>query len=101
MKPEQSCRNWLTIIGPARTVARFAGKEAWAKALQARHIEWLELTPGHHVCEFTTTGRPLDKLEKLSRPWPALIFVLDYECGRSMGLVKAWKGQIEGCEISY
>jgi hypothetical protein len=101
MKPEQTCRNWLTIIGPARTVARFAGKDDWAKALQARHIEWLELSPGHHRCEFTTTGRPLEKLEKLSRPWPRLVFVLGYECGRSMGLVKARKGKLEGCEVSY
>ena len=101
MKAEQSCRNWLTIIGPARTVARFAGNDDWAKALQARHIEWLEFSPGHHVCEFTTTGRPMEKLEKFSRSWPTLVFILDYECGRSMGLVKARKGKLEGCEVNY
>jgi hypothetical protein len=98
---KQTCRNRLTIIGRARTVARFAGKDDWAHALQARHIEWLEFTPGHHVCEFTTTGRPLEKLETLSRSWPTLVFLLAYECGRSMGLVKASKGQLEGCEVSY
>ena len=98
---KQTCRNWLTIIGPARTVSRFAGKDEWAKTLHARHIEWLELIPGHHVCEFTTTGRPLPKLEQLSVLWPTLIFILDYECGRSMGLIKAAKGRLEGCEVSY
>jgi hypothetical protein len=101
VKTEQTCRNWLTILGPARTVTLFAGNDNWAKALQARHIEWLELSPGHHRCEFTTTGRPLEKLEKLSRRRPTLVLVLHYECGRSMGLVKAWKGKLEGCEVSY
>jgi hypothetical protein len=99
--PEPSCRNRLTIIGPARAVARLAGNDDWEKSLRARHIEWLEFTPGHHVCEFTTTGRPLEKLQKLSRCWPTLVFVLGYECGRSMGMVKAWKGELEGCEVSY
>ena len=98
---KETCRNWLTIIGPARTVSRFTGNDDWAKALHARHIEWLELIPGHYVCEFNTTGRPLPNLEKLSLRWSTLIFVLDYECGRSMGLIKAAKGQLEGCEISY
>jgi len=101
LKTKQSCRNWLTIIGPPLTVLLFAGNDAWEKTLQARYIEWLEFSPGHHRCEFTTTGRPLEKLEKLSRRWPTLIFVLDHECGRSMGLVKAQKGKLEGCEVSY
>jgi hypothetical protein len=99
--PEPSCRNRLTIIGPARTVARFAGKGDWEKSLRARHIEWLEFTPGHHVCEFATTGRPLEKLERLSRRWPTLVLLLGYECGRSMGLVKGWNGKLEGGEVSY
>ena len=57
-------------------MARFVRKDEWDKALQARHIEWLEFTAGHHVCEFTTNERPLEKLEKLSLIWPTLIFVL-------------------------
>jgi len=101
VKSKQPCRNWLTIIGRPRTVTRVAGHDDWAKALKARHIEWLELTPGHQVCEFTTAGRPLVKLEKFSRTWPTLVFIMDYECGRSMGLIKAAKGQLEGCEVSY
>jgi len=101
MKAKPFCRNWLTIIGPACTVARFAGSDNWEKALRVRHVEWLELSPGHHVCEFATVGRPLEALEKLSRTWSTLILIMDYECGRSMGLVKAAKGEIEGCEVSY
>ena len=101
MKHKPSCRGRLTLIGPARTVARFARNEDWEKALNARHIDWLEFTPGHHACEFTTSGRPLEKLEKLSRAWRTLIFILQYECGRSLGLVKAHKGRLDGCELSY
>jgi hypothetical protein len=99
MKP--SCHNRLTIIGSARSVARFAGEDGWTKALQAKHVEWLEFTPGHHVCEFTTSSRPLDTLEQFSRRRRTLIFILQYEFGRSLGLVKAHRGRLEGCEVSY
>ena len=96
-----SCHNRLTILGPARTVARMAGNDNWEKALMARYVTWLELSSTRHVCEFTTAGRPLEQLERLSRRWPTLLFLLDYECGRSKGLVKARKGELESCEIHY
>lgn len=99
-KAKQSCQNWLTLIGPARTITRLTNG-GWERALKARHIEWLELSPKHHCCEFTSSGRPLNRLQKLSLRWPTLIFLLEYECGRSMGLVKARRGEMEGCEVHY
>jgi hypothetical protein len=98
-----SWNNWLAIVGPKTTVKRFDKNDAWEKVLGARHVEWLELSPTRHRCEFKTRGRLLIELQNLSRLWPRLIFLLDYEWepGRSKGLVKARDGELESCEISY
>lgn len=96
-----SCRNRLIIIGSARAIQRLTGNDDWAVKLKGRHITWLEISPKRHVCEFTSRGSPLIKLQKLSQKWSSLIFLLDYQCGRSKGLVKAWKGKMESCEIQY
>ena len=95
--------NHLTIIGPKATVKRFYNDDAWEKALGALHIEGLELCLTRHRCEFKTTGRILIELQKLSRLWPRLVFLLDYESEheRVKGLFKAKAGQTESCEIRY
>ncbi len=95
--------NFLTTIGPRATVARFYQDDTWEKTLGALHVEGLELCPTRHRCEFKTTGRILTSLQKLSRLWPRLVFLLDYEWepGRIKGLAKVRAGQIESCEINY
>jgi hypothetical protein len=95
--------NWLTIVGPKATFERFDKDDAWEKVLRARHVEWLELSPTRHRCEFKTKGRILVELEKLSRLWPRVVFLLDYEWEpkRIKGLVKAKAGDLESCEINY
>ena len=95
--------NRLTMLGPKATLDRFDDNGAWEKALGARHVEWLLLSPRRRRCEFETAGRILAELQELSRLWPRLIFLLDYEWDpkRVKGLVKAKAGDIECCEISY
>jgi hypothetical protein len=45
----------------------------------ARHIDWLQLSPGRHVCQFETKQPPLTQLQKISRRWATLTFLLDFE----------------------
>jgi hypothetical protein len=95
------CR--LTLVDSKRTVALFAGSSGWKKTLGACHIEWLELSPGRHVCQFETELQPVGQLRKVSRRWAHLTLLLDYEDegNRIKDLAKAKAGQIEHCEISY
>ena len=95
--------NYLTIVGPRATVDRFDKDDTWERILGARHIEWLELSPKRRRREFKTSGRVLVELQKLSRLWTPLVFLLDYEWEpkRIKGLAKVKAGDIESCEISY
>ena len=96
-----NCR--LTLVGSKRTVASFAASSGWIKTLGARHIDWLQLCPGRHVCQFETECPPVGPLRRVSRTWSRLTLLLDYEeeTGRTKGLAKAKDGQVEHCEIGY
>ena len=72
-----NCR--LTLVDSKQTVAGFAGSSGWIKTLGARHIEWLQLSPGRHVCQFETELPPVERLRKVSRRWARLTLLLDYE----------------------
>jgi hypothetical protein len=95
------CR--LTMVGSKGAVASFAGSSGWKMTLGARHIDWLQLSPGRHVCQFETEQPPVAQLQKISRRWARLTFLLDYEDeeNRIKGLAKAKAGRIEHCEIGY
>ena len=99
-KRVSSCRNWLTLIGPRRNVSRLADGP-WENVLAARHVEWLELSPGHYRCEFSTTHRPLRQLQELSGQWPKVTFLLHYERENSMGLIKARRARLTSHEVRY
>ena len=96
-----NCR--LTLIGSKRTVASLAGSSGWKKTLGARHIDWLQLSPGRHVCQFETERPPVEPLRRVSRHWARLTLLLDYgeETSRTKGLAKAKAGRVEHCEIGY
>jgi hypothetical protein len=93
----------LALIGSERTVISCAESSGWKRTLGADHIDWLQLSPGRHVCQFETKEPPVTQLQKLSRRWPTLTFLLDYENERNRikGLAKAKAGEVEHCEIGY
>jgi len=95
------CR--MTLVGSKQVVAGFADVSGWDRTLGAAHIEWLQLSPGRHVCQFETKEPPVTQLQKLSRRWARLTFLLDYENERDRikGLAKAKAGAVEHCEIGY
>ena len=97
-----TCHNRLTVIGPRREVGRFQ-TSAWAKILRVRYLEPLEFSPRRFVCQFETNPHELRRLRALSRRWPGLVFLLDYEVPRSRtkGIAKTQAGKLEHCEIGY
>ena len=97
------CENRLTVIGSPRDVQSFQNS-AWAKILRACHAEPLEFPPGRFVCQFETIKAPhWPRHGRLSRCWPGLVLLLDYEVAgqRIKGLAKAKAGELEHCEIGY
>jgi len=103
MRSRCECR--LTVLGPKRAVRRFQDS-AWGKALRARYADPLELSPGRFVCQFETESpndQNLQRLQRLSRKHPELVFLLDFELmpARIKGLAKTIAGKLEHCEIGY
>ena len=96
------CNNRLTVLGSRAQVQRFQ-KSHWDRRLRARHCELLENSDRRFACQFETEALPVQSLQRLSRAWPGLTLLLDYEVeeSRIKGLAKAKAGQLEHYEISY
>ena len=96
------CENRLTVIGAKHEVQRFQNS-GWQKSLRIRYPEPLEFSPRRFVCQFDTESHDLRRLQRLSRRWPGLVLLLDFEIARDRikGIAKARAGGLEHCEISY
>jgi hypothetical protein len=96
------CHDRLVVLGSQAQVQRFQASN-WNQALRAWHGELLENSPRRFACQFDTEGSPLEPLRRLSRRWPQLVLLLDYEMEpkRIKGLAKARAGQLEHWETNY
>ena len=96
------CNNRLTVVGVKRQVQSFQ-KSVWATALGAKHAELLENSPRRFSCELETDDPPLESLKALSRRWPTLTLLLDYEvqAKRVKGLAKAKSGVLMDHRVTY
>lgn len=94
------CENRLTVVGSQRDLPLFKNS-SWDASLQARYLELLESSPCRFVCQYETDTHHLKRLQSLSRRWPGLVFLLDYEFRRSKGLAKAKGGKLEYAEVRY
>ena len=94
--------NRLAVLGSKRQVGLFQ-KSNWERLLRARFAELLENSPGRFACQFETESASVKSLSRLSRRWPWLTFLLDYQIeeSRIKGLAKAQGGKLDHCEISY
>ncbi len=93
----------LTIIGRKTTIQRFVNDEAWQKTLGVRYLDWLELFPGRHVCEFDSRKAMTQAITAVSRSWPKLTLLVDVEIQRQQikVLLVAKAGRIESSAINY
>src|SRR5260370_36330172 len=94
--------NRLTVFGPEKELTRFL-KGRWKNALRGRFWELLETMRIRWGFQFETESSPVQSLERLSRRWPTLVFVLEYEneTKRTKGLVKAKAGVVEQYQVRY
>ncbi len=94
--------NRLTVLGSKAAVRRFV-KSRWNKALGAQYAQLLESSPGRYICQFDTNVPPCEALRKLSRRWPRLDLMLDWESESqsAKGLVHAKAGRLASCRMEY
>ena len=92
--------NRLIVIGDMRAVRRFA-RSRWLKAVGGRYSDPLELSPRRYACQFETTQSPLPVLQRISRKYPQLVFLLDYELGRTKGLAMVKAGTLDDHQVTY
>jgi hypothetical protein len=98
--------NWwqhrLTVLGSAEQLRRFR-KSHWNTRLQAQHIDLLENSPSRMAWQFDSTGPLVEPLRALSRRWPGIVILLDYEAEDEgiKGLLKAQAGRIAFCQFEY
>ena len=97
---DNRCLQRLTVLGTQRELRRFH-RRPWERTLRVRHLDPLELGRSRFGCQFETDGPGLKRLQRLSRRWPGLILLLDYELPRLKGLAKAKAGQVDHHEIHY
>ena len=73
------------------------------RQLRVKHVELLENSPRRFACQFENQACLLQLLKRLSRGWPRLTFLLDFENEqqRIKGLAKAEAGELEHCKINY
>ncbi len=94
--------NRLIVLGSKRDLASFQASN-WYRRLRARYCELLERSKGRYASQFMTETPPIEPLTKLSRRWPNLVLLLDYEIdrARTKGLAKAHSGKLDHCQINY
>ncbi len=99
---DNHCNNRLTVIGSKQAVPRFL-RSGWERRLRGRYFEWMENLPRRVVCLFETDEPPLESLRRLSRRWPQLVFLLDWEWEdrHFKGLVNAEAGLLHSSQTEY
>jgi len=95
--------NRLTVVGPTSDLKQFDRNVEWTADLGARHVELLENSADRHSWQFESDEPPLKFLKTLSRRWPLLTFLLDYEWEekRIKGLAKAKAGRPRNWSVIY
>ena len=83
------CQCRLLVVGSAKDLRVFCDREEWPAAFT--EVEPLELSSTRRSWQFTTPNPPLTFLRLLAARWPLLTFLVDYDTGRTKGLV-CWRG---------
>ena len=92
----------LTVFAPQKVLARFL-KSNWEPSLSGRFWELRENMRTRVGWQFETQSSPILSVEALSRRWPRLVLILEWEneTRRTMGLAKAKGGRFEQFQVRY
>ena len=99
--PERWINN-LTVFAPQKELQMLL-KGHWEKSLSGRFWELRENMRTRVGWQFETESSPIPHVAGLSRRWPKLVLVLQWEneTKRTMGLVKGKLGRLEQFEVRY
>jgi hypothetical protein len=94
--------NRLLVVGSNSEVQLFRTSN-WNRRLRGRFGELIENTRGRFNWAFVTEAPPIESLTRLSKRWPQLVLILDYEVQRERlkGLAKAKAGKLQHYHINY
>ena len=93
-------QNRLLVLGRQPMLLTFQNSE-WLVAIKGRYAEPLEFGTNRFACQFETAINPLPALGRLSRSYPGLLFLLDYETDGLKGLARAKAGRLIHYQIRY
>ena len=86
------CQCRLLVVGSTKDLKAFCDREEWPAVFM--EVEPLELSSTRRSWQFITPNPQLTFLRLLASRWPLLTFVVDYDTGRTKGLV-CWRGGAE------
>ena len=94
--------NQLRVFAPQKELRQFLTSH-WERSLSGRFWELQENMRTRVGWRFETESSPIVSVEALSRRWPKLVLVLQWENGtkRMMGLAKARAGRLEQFAVLY
>ena len=95
--------NRLLVVGSKPLVKKFT-RSYWERILGAKYCQPIENSPGRCIIDFNTEEAPIiEPLRRLSRHWPKLIFLLDWEWEdkKLKGFVNAKAGMLQSHQTEY
>lgn len=94
--------NQLTVFAPQKELRKFV-KSRWERSLSGRFWELRENMRTRVGWQFETESSSIPSVEGLSRRWPKIVLILQWEneTKRRMGLAKARAGKLEQFEVRY
>ena len=93
------CQCRLLVVGSTKDLKAFCDQEEWPAAFT--EVEPLELLGTRRSWQFATAQPPLESLRLLAARWPLLKFLVDYDTGRTKGLVWLRGGAYENHQVVY
>ena len=94
--------NRLTVFAPQKQLRNFI-KSRWERRLRGRFWELRENMRTRVGWQFETESSPIPAIEALSRRWPKMVLIIEWdnETKRTLGLAKAKSGKLEQLEVRY
>ena len=94
-----ACQSRLLVVGSAKDLKVFCDREEWPAAFT--EVEPLECSATRASWQFITPNPPLTFLRLLAARWSLLTFLVDYDTGRTKGLVWLRGAKQEHHQIVY
>lgn len=89
----------LLVVGSASSLKSFVATGPWPA--EFHYLELLETSPVRRFWQFEVARISIPPLRELSLRYPRLTFVVDYDDGRTKGIVVSTNDQVRRCQLRY